>query len=232
MNSLRLFARQILPAAVLMIGLTFAGPAGAGLYHFSSGAGMLNQYIPDSPAGGVAYSFAFDDTGLQLGSIIVTLSISGGYNGDLYASLSHGSAYAVLLNRVGASAGNPYGSGSSGLAITLNMGLLEDIHNAIGAPGQPIAGSGFSADGRVNYTDTGRDTAHTLDVFNQTDPHGTWTLYFADLSPGSVSMLNAWSLDITTVPEPLNAALGCLGGIFVLVTLVRSQRVRELFRRR
>jgi subtilisin-like proprotein convertase family protein len=192
---------------------------------------MLNQYIPDSPAGGVAYSFGFDDTGLQISSITVTLSISGGYDGDLYASLSHGSGYAVLLNRVGGSVGNPYGSGSSGFAITLNMGLLNDIHNAGGTPGQPISGSDFSADGRVNYTDTGRDTAHTLDAFNQVNPQGTWTLFFADLSPGSVSTLNAWSLDITTVPEPVNAALGCLAGIFLLVTLVRCQRVRNLLRR-
>jgi subtilisin-like proprotein convertase family protein len=222
MNSLQLLARQTLPAAVLMIGLALAGPARAGLYHFSSGTGMLNQYIPDSPAGGVAYSLGFDDTGLQISSITVTLSISGGYDGDLYASLAHGSGYAVLLNRVGGSVGNPYGSGSSGFSITLNMGLLNGIHNASGTPGQPITGSDFSADGRVNYTDAGRDTAHTLDAFNQVDPQGTWTLFFADLSPGSVSTLNAWSLDITTVPEPVNAALGCLGGIFLLVTLLRS----------
>jgi subtilisin-like proprotein convertase family protein len=230
MNSLQLFARQFLPATVLIIGLAFAGPARAGLYHFSSGAGMLNQYIPDGPAGGVAYSFGFEDIGQQISSITVTLSISGGYDGDLYASLSHGSSYAILLNRVGGSVGNLYGSGSSGFVITLNMGLLNDIHNASGTPGQPIAGSDFSADGRVNYTDPGRDTAHTLDVFNQVDPHGTWTLFFADLSPGSVSTLNAWSLDITTVPEPVNAALGCLAGIFLLVTLIRSLRARNFFR--
>jgi hypothetical protein len=231
MNRLQLFARHTVPAAVLMTGLAFASPLRAGLYQFSSGAGMLNQYIPDSPAGGVAYSFEFEDIGQQTGSIIVTLSISGGYDGDLYASLSHGSAYAVLLNRVGGSMGNPYGSGSSGYVITLNMGLLNDIHNASGTPGQPIAGSNFSADGRVNYTDPGRDTAHTLDAFNLVDPQGTWTLFFADLSPGSVSTLNAWSVEITTVPEPVNVALGCLSGIFLLVRLVRSQRVRGVFRR-
>jgi subtilisin-like proprotein convertase family protein len=214
----------------MIVGLAFASPAQAGLYQFSSGAGMVNQYIPDSPAGGVAYSFGFEDTGQQISSIIVTLSISGGYNGDLYASLLHGSAYAVLLNRVGGSVGNPYGSGSSGYVITLNMGLLNDIHNASGTPGQPIAGSDFSADGRVNYTDTGRDTAHTLDVFNQVNPQGTWTLFFADLSPGSVSTLNAWSVEITTVPEPVNVALGFLGGIFLFVSLVRSQRLRQYFR--
>jgi subtilisin-like proprotein convertase family protein len=232
MNSLRLFARQIVPATVMIVGLAFAGPARAGLFQFGSGAGMLNQYIPDGPAGGVAYSFRFEETGQQISSIIVTLSISGGYNGDLYASLSHGSAYAVLLNRVGGSAGNPYGSGGSGFEITLSMGLLNDIHNASGTPGQPIAGSYFSADGRVNYTDTGRDTAHTLDAFNLVDPQGTWTLFFADLSPGSVSTLNGWSVEITTVPEPVNLALGFLGGIFGLVRLGRNRRVRELFRRR
>lgn len=222
------FARQIVASAVMAIALALAGPARAGLYHFSSSTDNLNQYIPDSPAGGVAYSFGFDDTGLQISSITVTLIISGGYNGDVYASLSHVSGYAVLLNRVGGSVGNPYGSGSSGFAVTLNMGLLNDIHNASGTFGQPIIGSDFSADGRVSYTDPSRDTSHTLDVFNQANPYGTWTLYFADLSPGSVSTLHGWSLDITAapVPEPVNAALGCFAGLFLLVTLVRRKGVR------
>jgi subtilisin-like proprotein convertase family protein len=222
------FARQIVASAVLAIALALAGPARAGLYHFSSGADDLNQYIPDSPAGGVAYSFGFEDTGLRISSITVTLAISGGYNGDIYASLSHGSGYAVLLNRVGGSVGNPYGSGSSGFAVTLNMGLLNDIHSASGTFGQPITGGDYSADGRISYTATTRDTTHTLDVFNQADPYGTWTLDFADLSPGSVSTLHGWSLDITAVPipEPVNVALGCFAGLFLLVTLVRRKGVR------
>ena len=216
---------------MLTIGLAFAGPARAALCHFDSGTDTLNQYIPDSPAGGVAYSFAIDDTGMQLGSITVTLSIAGGNNGDIYASLAHGSSYAILLNRVGGSVGSPYGSGTSGFGITLNMGLLNDIHSASGASGQPITGDNFSADGRVSYTDTSRDTTHTLDAFNQTDPYGVWTLCFADLSPGSVSTLNGWSVDIETVPEPVNVALCCFAGLFLLITLVRNHRVRKLLRR-
>ena len=224
MKCLRLFLRHIVSAAVLTTGFSFAGHARAALYHFSSGTDNLNQRIPDSPVGGAAYSFAFQDTGLQIGNLTVTLSISGGYDGDLYASLAHGSSYAILLNRVGGGVGNPYGSGASGFTITLNMGLLNDIHSATGTSGQPITGNNFSADGRVNYTDTIRDTSHTLDVFNHADPSGTWTLFFADLSPGSLSTLNDWSLDIATVPEPVNAALSCFAGLFLLITLVRSRR--------
>ena len=231
MKSLRLFVRQIVLAAFLTMGLSFAGPARAGLYHFGSGADDLNQLIPDSPVGGVAYSIGFQDTGLQIGSIMLTLNISGGYDGDLYACLSHGSSYAILLNRVGGSVGSPYGSRNSGFSMTLNMGLLNDIHTASGTSGQPITGNNFSADGRVNYTDTSRDTTHTLDVFSHADPSGTWTLFLADLSPGSVSTLNGWSLDIPTVPEPVNIALGCFAGLLLLIIMARRQRVRRLYRR-
>ena len=219
MKRIRLLAHEVVPAIVLILGLSFAGSARAALFHFSSGADALNQYVPDSPQGGLAYSFVFEDTGLQIGSITLTLSISGGYNGDLYASLSHGANYAVLLNRVGGGLGSPYGSGTSGFDITLNMGLLNDIHNASGMPGQPITGNNFSADGRVYYTDASRDATHTLDAFNRVDPYGTWTLFFADLSPGSVSRLNGWTLDITTVPEPVDVALSCFAGLFLLGTM-------------
>ena len=37
----------------------------------------------------------------QTTDVQVTLHLSGGYNGDLYAYLTHGDGFAVLLNRVG-----------------------------------------------------------------------------------------------------------------------------------
>jgi hypothetical protein len=48
---------------------------------------------------------------------------------------------------------------------------------------------------------------------------------------GGTATLNSWSLDITAVPEPVNVALGCFAGLFLVVSLVRSQRVRKRVRR-
>jgi hypothetical protein len=52
-------------------------------------------------------------------------------------------------------------------------------------------------------------------------------LFIADLSGGSVSMLNSFSLDITAVSEPVNVALGIFGGALGLVVLTRSRPVRR-----
>jgi hypothetical protein len=55
----------------------------------------------------------------------------------------------------------------------------------------------------------------------------SWTLFIADLSGGSVSTLNSFSLDITAVPEPVNVALGTFGGLMGVGVLVRSRPVKR-----
>jgi hypothetical protein len=44
---------------------------------------------------------------------------------------------------------------------------------------------------------------------------------------GSSSSLVSWGFDIAPVPEPVNVALGILGGVFLVVMFVRSRRVRD-----
>ena len=34
------------------------------------------------------------------------------------------------------------------------------------------------------------------------DPNGEWVLFVADVSPGGVSRLVSWSLEVIRVPEP------------------------------
>jgi hypothetical protein len=63
--------------------------------------------------------------------------------------------------------------------------------------------------------------------FASSDPNGSWTLFIADLSGGSVSTLNSFSLDLTAVPEPVSVALGIFGGTLWLVVLTRSRPVRR-----
>ena len=52
----------------------------------------------------------------------------------------------------------------------------------------------------------------------------SWTLFFADLSPGDTSTLNTFSLDITAVPEPVNVALVIFGGLLAVWSAVRWRR--------
>jgi len=59
------------------------------------------------------------------------------------------------------------------------------------------------------------------------NPNGEWTLFFADMSGGSVSTLTSWSLNIEPVPEPVTVALCIAGVIFGGFRFVRHFRSRR-----
>jgi len=180
--------------------LSFTGPGGGGSgdYTVSTSPAIT---IPDNTPSGVAYSINFAASGLSISDITVSLNLSGGYNGDIYAYLSHGSQISTLLN------GPSTGLSGSGMNVTFTEGTSSPI---------PTTSSAYL---------TGSYTANTeLATFNSTDPNGNWTLFFSDLSPGDTSTLNSFSLDITAVPEPINVALGVLGVVFGGVSIARWYR--------
>ena len=172
--------------------------------------------IPDNDPSGIAYSLNFATSGLNISSISVTLNISGGYNGDLYAYLSHGSQTLVLLDRVGVSSSSAYGFSTAGLNVILSDLGSANIHGV----SSPTSGGTYLADGQTtsplasssSFSATG-GSATFGNTFSG-DPSGNWTLFFADVSGGGVSTLNGFSVDITAVPEPINTALGIFLGLW------------------
>ena len=181
--------------------------------------------IPDYPGSGSAAQFTFnasDYTSIE--SIAVTFTTVGGWNGDLYAYVSHGSGLAILLNRVGAGTGNPDGYGTSGFSsITLSSLATSDIH---GIASPTTFGGPYAADGRLSYTDTGRP--NTLSVFNNVDPNGAWTVYFADMAALNTSTLTSWNVSITAVPEPVNVALAIFALLFAAaIAVARLRKIRN-----
>lgn len=199
-------------------------PATASLSYDWTGA----QAIPDNDGSGVAYNINVSDPATIIGDVAVTLNISGGFNGDLYVYLSHGDGFAVLLNRVGRTSGNDYGYANTGFAVTLSGSATADIHNyqslspTYNGSGQ-LTGT-WAADGRDVDPNSALDTTPrtaTLAGFDGLNPNGDWTLYFRDSSPGGLSTLNGFSLDITAVPEPVNAALGVFAGLGLVVVMSR-----------
>jgi len=139
------------------------------------------------------------------GSVAVTLELSGGWNGDLYAYLVNSTTgFSVLLNRVGL--GEPgvgaYGYGDAGMTVTL-AATGTSIHQYGG-------GSTFSA----APTGTWAADGGTLGSF--TTQSGTWTLFVADLSAGGVTTVNSWGLqmDIVAVPEVETWIAAALAGAF------------------
>jgi subtilisin-like proprotein convertase family protein len=120
------------------------------------------------------------------------------------------------------------------MLVTLtSSATAQDIHSyqnyspAYNSSGQ-VTGT-WQADGRTDpLVNTPRGS---LSYFNGLDPNGTWTLFFADRSAGDQSTLVGWSLEITTVPEPVNVALGIFAGVFLVVLVVRSRPVRNRVQR-
>lgn len=193
-----------------------------------------NSLIPDGNPVGTTSSTNL--TGLDLGlngitSVQVSLNITGGFNGDLYAALlGPNGVFAILLNRTGLSAGNPFGYANSGFNVTLGSGL-DNIHNyqslSYTISGGQLTGN-WSPDGRnIDPQSTGAQfdaasTAAGLGGFIGADPNGQWTLFLADLAGGGGnSTLVSWGLTIA-IPEPQTWAM-ILGGGAMLLALRRRR---------
>jgi subtilisin-like proprotein convertase family protein len=191
--------------------------------------------IPDGNAVGVTDTRTISGLGASITDVRVTLDISGGYNGDLYAYLSYGGVLVPLLNRVGVQAGNAFGYGTTGMSVTLAGNPTGGYANIHGIE-NPASGNTYAPDGRAidpQSSSSAFDSAGTIGftAFNGKDPNGTWTLFFADMSSGAQSTLASWNLVITAVPEPTNVALAVFSGVVALVAIGRSKPVRNTLRR-
>jgi len=175
-----------------------------------------------------------DDTGLvdsqeistsDMGPIVdisVELEFSGGWNGDLYVYLVSDAGFAVLLNRPGRSSGNPDGASSSGMLITLGIGSEDgDVHTTLPSSGSDVTGT-YQADGRETDPDSVLDTDSRTALLNNflgDGANGTWTVFVADMSAGSTSTFESWTLNLTVgeaIPEPGTCLLFGLGVMSIL----------------
>ena len=214
---------------------------GGGVYTATSSG---STSIPDNNLSGVSFGLSFGDTGLTIADVTVNFTISGGFNGDLYAYLSQtGGDSLVLLNRVGrgitGGSTSLYNNGYNGGGfnnITLSDAGSVNIHHYDGTTQniQPTANGIYLADGQ-NISPTSPTSSFNADggslTFNSQffgdDPNGNWTLFFADVSSGSSATLQNWTVTITAVPEPATWAALCFGAIFGGVQIVRRVRSRK-----
>jgi hypothetical protein len=177
-----------------------------------------NQTITDGMQGNAA----FQPSPYIVGVVGVSINVSGGWDGDLYAYLRYetpsGTGFTTLLNQVGTGGGNPIGytdAGFNNVLLTDNSGT--DIHN-YGGGGVPT--------GTYRVDQTGSSTS--FGSFTGLDPTaGTWSIFFADQSGGHVSTVTSWGLSLEVVPEPANVALGIFGGLIGIVVLARSKWMKQ-----
>jgi subtilisin-like proprotein convertase family protein len=211
--------------ALLTLGLLAGVPAHAAVYTFNQ---TVNAAIPDANPNGLSSTFTVSGvTDGLVSDVNVMLNVSGTWNGDLYAYLSHGTTgFAVLLNRVGRTSLNPFGSADTGVNIWLDDSASTDVHLA-GGTGSLLTGT-YQADGRSAdpqfVTDASARDAR-LSSFENLNPNGTWTLFFADAAGQEQSTLEGWSLQLTVIPEPIHQALMIFG--LILVAGAASRRWRR-----
>lgn len=196
--------------------------------------------LPDNDPSGLASSFVVSGLAGVITNIQVTLDITGGFNGDLYAYLvSPTGQLVVLLNRSGVSASSTYGYGDAGLNITLDSTAGLGYQNIHDYQTSVVPGSGSQLTGIWAPDGRNLDPASAGSVFDATspstalsdyfgaDPNGTWRFFIADLSLGGQSTVQSVALNIVTaVPEPQTWGLVASG----LVVALLAQR-RQLLRK-
>ena len=219
---------QIFLVALL---LSVATTCPAAIFDFNSGF-QNGGVIADGNPAGWSDSRTISMSGYDsITSVSLTVNVTGGANGDLYAYLSYNGSSVTLLNRVGTGSGDAtqqtWGFSTAGFN---NIRLSDTGSPNIHGVANPEA---YSLNATSYHPDSGLSN---LSAFNGLNPNGSWTLFFADMAGGNAngngpSTLLNWSLDVTAVPEPINVALGVFGVLFGALTVGRrlgNKRRRQL----
>lgn len=175
----------------------------------------VNLAVPDGVESGTGDSIFYTNgvlgvvPGTAWAKLNVSLEIAGGYNGDLYVLLEHGTNYAVLVNRPGRTAASDAGYGDRGFSVTFDDAALNgDIHSyrsRINPLGGALTGI-WRPDGRdvdpAVCLDTDSRTA-LLSGMIDGGPDGEWSLTVLDVAAGDQATLVSWGLSFgyTAPPE-------------------------------
>lgn len=191
----------------------------------------VNNEIPDGVADGLASTINVSIPASQIapGSLSVVLNISGSYSGDLYAYITHGAGFAVLLNRVGLDSSASSGYGDSGFNVRFSDSAANGNIHYYHQVTTPLFGiqltDMWAPDGRnvspylINGTET--PTA-MLSSFDGVNPNGEWMLFVADVNGGDVHTLTSWGLEIAAVPEP--SSYGLVAAVLAVILAVNPFR--------
>jgi subtilisin-like proprotein convertase family protein len=186
-------ALALCPAAV-------AGPLTA------TGSASPGALIPDDNLNGLSSSITLNTAINSITGVELTVNVVGdpvAWNGDYFAYLQYSSGLVVLLNNLGATSSNPFGSSGNGFNVTFSDGS-PNISSAPIVPLGTLAG-------------TFAPQVDSLGTFDGLDPNGSWTLFIADESPGGVGKLEDWSLQVTgTSPTTTTPDSGGTLGLLLL----------------
>lgn len=200
-----------------LLGALLVVPAKAAT--FVSETSVVSTVIPDNDDIGVSDTQTISlPGGGTVSEVSISLELSGGWNGDMYAYLVSDTGFTVLLNRPGRTSSSTDGAGSSGMNITFTAGAATDVHTGLALSGTDVTGT-FQPDGRETDPAVTLDTDPRTALFNSfigIDANGDWTLFVADQAPGGTSTFESWTLNLTVVPEPDTILLLGFAGLLAL----------------
>jgi hypothetical protein len=212
---------------VLALAGTLEWCASGALYTYTFSTGFANGgVVPDgNPTGWSDTRVLEGIADSRIVDVRVTLEIAGGYNGDLYAYLVHGTGFTVLLNRPGTGSSlfgyDTPGFGPDGAHNPFTLSDAGDYDVNSYGDYSPV----YNAGGQL--TGTWKPAGGSFASFHDLDPNGSWTVFFADLATPDTSTVLSWGLEIHAVPEPTTWALLSFGALFCAVRLVRSRKCRS-----
>ncbi len=194
-------------------------------------SGFANSgIIPDGNLAGWSDTRVIGGLSGTIADVNVSINLSGGYNGDLYAYLVHSS---------GKDGGNLFGYGNAGMLVTFDdTGAGGDIHYY---GGLTTPSGVYEPDARnISPLSSGSvlagfDRAGSgawLSSFTNQSANGSWTLFVADVvSSGSPSSISSWGLSLDLVPVPEASQWAMCGAMAVFGAgyfwRVRQQVERE-----
>jgi subtilisin-like proprotein convertase family protein len=228
MNIMKLHA-----LAAASVALVFAGVAQGQVDNTNIlNSPTLNASIPQGSFVGTTAQNTFSGVYGPIISVTVSLDISGGFNGDLYAYLAGpAGGFAVLLNRVGVTSTDAFGYSDTGFNVIFDQNAAYNIHNyQLDSPSSGQLTGSWQPDGRNIDPESSGSTFDSptptadLTSFAGDNPNGAWTLFIADLSSGAQSTLVSWGLTVVTVPEPQTWVL-VAGGVGMLAGLNRRRKI-------
>jgi MYXO-CTERM domain-containing protein len=171
---------------------------------------QVNQNVTDQ--GQYVSSIVFSNSGItNITDVNVSLNLSSPdannamWLGDIYATLTHGVAWeeervAVLLNRPGRNATDPWGSDLTSLGITLDDSVVvPNVYAITGSSGV------YNADGRISVDPYGSPVAYNAGAVTTglSSLNGAWlasnrwSLLVADTEEYGQARLDSWRLTIS-----------------------------------
>ena len=114
--------------------LLLAGSIHAAVVDYNwSGVFVNGTEVPDNNANGWVDSRTLSGLNGTVSGLAVTLDLTGGWNGDLYAYVQYGSGFTVLLNRVGVAEAPPSGNAGEGFQVTFSADGTPGLHTYLAA---------------------------------------------------------------------------------------------------